>query len=70
VVSNSQADLQDCLIGDNGKCQVLIDTYSDCNLAGCEVLGNTAPAYEVREHAHLLIDGKPASPDDKKSATK
>ncbi len=61
VVSDSQAELQGCLIGDNGQCQVLVDTYSDCNLSNCEILANTAPAYEVHEHSRLLIDGKPAS---------
>ncbi len=60
VVSDSQADLHACLIGDNGQCQVLVDTYSDCNLLNCEIIGNTGPAYEVRQSSKLLIDGKPA----------
>ncbi len=59
VVSNSQADLRACLIGDNGQSQVFVDSYSECNLANCDVIGNSAPAYEVREHSKLLIDGKP-----------
>jgi hypothetical protein len=46
IVSDSQADLHSCLIGDNGQCQVLVDTYSECNLLNCDVIGNTAPAYE------------------------
>jgi hypothetical protein len=62
VVGAAKADLNACLLADNGSCQLLVEGYSGCNLSNCDVVGNTAPQWKVGENSELRIDGKLVDP--------
>jgi hypothetical protein len=59
IVGASEAELHSCEIGSNGKCQLLIDDYSRCDLFSCQMLENPAPLWQLAKTAKLSIDGKP-----------
>jgi hypothetical protein len=63
VTGVSHVDLQGCLLGDNGQCQLLVQEFGEANLSNCDVVDNTGPKWEVKNGAKLLIDGKPTAPD-------
>jgi hypothetical protein len=58
VVGAAKADLNACLLADNGQCQLLVEGYSGCNLSNCDVVGNTGPQWTVGRNSELRIDGK------------
>jgi hypothetical protein len=52
----AQVELQNCLLGDNGRAQLLTMPWSETHLHGSEVLSNTAPAWVDRGGAVYLGD--------------
>lgn len=59
VTGVSKAELQGCLLGDNGKCQLLLQQFGQVNLANCDLLDNTGPKWEMTGGAKLSVDGEP-----------
>jgi hypothetical protein len=60
IVGASDVDMQSCTLADNGKSQLLLEGYAQCNLSNSQVSDASGPKWEVRNGAKLLIDGKPA----------
>jgi hypothetical protein len=60
VVGASKADMQSCTLADNGKSQLLLEGYAECNLSDCPISQTSSPKWEIHNGAKLLIDGKPA----------
>jgi hypothetical protein len=60
VTNSAQADLDHCVVGDNGQAQVLLEGHSDTHVSECEIFDNTAPQF-VRHGGRLTVDGKPVS---------
>jgi hypothetical protein len=58
VTGVSKVDLQGCLLGDNGKCQLLVEEFGDASVSNSDLIDNTGPKWEVNSRAKLLIDGK------------
>lgn len=54
----SRVAAEKCLIGNNGRVQVRTEGYSRTELTDCDVLDNTAPAYDVRGRK-FFVNGKP-----------
>jgi hypothetical protein len=63
VTASSRAALGDCLLGDNGAAQLLVEGYSHTRVKACELFSNTAPAI-VRRGGELYLaeeqDGAPS----------
>lgn len=53
----SLVEIEDCLIGDNGRAQLLSLPWSETHVRNCELLSNTAPAV-VDQGGRVYIDGK------------
>jgi len=51
VTASSRAQIEECLLGDNGSAQLHVEGYSRTRVVNCELLNNTAPSY-------LLLGGK------------
>jgi hypothetical protein len=58
VVGASEVDMQSCTLGGNGKCQLLLEGYAECNLSDCPISETSSPKWEVHNGAKLLLDGK------------
>jgi hypothetical protein len=61
----SDVNLQGCLLGDNGHCQLLLQEFAEVNLANCDVVDNTAIKWEINDGAKLRVDGKAVSSNGK-----
>ena len=59
VVGASEVDMQACTLADNGKSQLLLEGYAECNLSDRQISEASGPKWEIHNGAKLLIDGKP-----------
>jgi hypothetical protein len=67
VTGVSNVVLNGNLLGDNGRCQLLVQEFGEVNLLKSDILDNTGPKWEVKNGATLLIDGKVAPAEPAKS---
>ena len=65
VTNAAQVDLAECVIGDNGEAQLLLEGRSDTHVSSSEIFENPAPRF-VRHGGRLTIDGESMDkPSDK-----
>ena len=62
VANASEADLSECVIGDNGNAQLLLEGESDTHVSSCEIFENSAPRF-VRHGGRLTVDGETLKPE-------